>query len=59
VDIAVEKARDLVALNNFRQSSRTKLMSSIIGDSRTYAQSVETEYRAFWRKWCAEIHGTL
>ena len=53
VEIAVNKARDLSALNELRQSLRQKLSSSIIGDTKAYATVVEKEYRHLWREWCA------
>ena len=54
VEIAVNKARDLSALNELRQSLRQKLSNSIIGDTKAYAAVVEKEYRHLWREWCAE-----
>ena len=53
VNIAVQKAKDIDALKELRQSLRMKLRHSIIGDTKAYVAAVEGVYRNLWRRWCA------
>lgn len=59
VDIAIQKAQDLVALSALRNTLRGTLDASVIGDCAAYANIVEQEYRQLWRRWCArqEVQG--
>jgi len=54
VQIAIDKARDLAALNTLRLSLRERLTSSVIGNTAAYVAAVEQEYRALWHRWCAQ-----
>ncbi len=57
IALAVAKAGDLGALARLRQELRGRLARSAIGDPVRYVGSVETAYRAMWRRWCAG-HGS-
>jgi len=53
VEIAVQKARDLTALQSLRASLRGQLITSPIGNSAIYVAAVEQEYRTLWQRWCS------
>ena len=50
---AVEKANDVEQLKALRQTLRSRLADSVIGDTRAYVAAVEHEYRRLWQRWCA------
>jgi predicted O-linked N-acetylglucosamine transferase (SPINDLY family) len=52
VEIAKQKAQDIPALAALRGQLRSRLRSSIVGDTRAYAGVVEQEYRKLWQAWC-------
>lgn len=49
--LAIEKVRDLESLASLRTSLRSSFLTSIIGNSKAYAQAVEAEYRRLWREY--------
>ncbi len=51
-EIARRKALDISSLAELRQQLRNRLISSAIGDVKSYVKIVEQEYRQFWRDWC-------
>lgn len=54
--LAIAKASDLMALATLRQSLRTRVAHSPVGDPIIYTRAVEAAYRTIWRRWCAGIH---
>ncbi len=52
VAIAMQKASDISALAELRAQLRSRLTSSIIGDTVAYAKVVEQEYLSLWQAWC-------
>jgi predicted O-linked N-acetylglucosamine transferase (SPINDLY family) len=54
VGIAARLARNLDRLERDRGSLRERLLSSPIGNVRSYTRHVEAAYRELWRGWCAE-----
>jgi predicted O-linked N-acetylglucosamine transferase (SPINDLY family) len=53
VEIAARLAGDLGRLARERATLRERLLTSPIGDTRTYTRAVEATYRALWQRWCA------
>lgn len=52
VEIAKQKAQDIAALAELRGQLRSRLRSSILGDTHAYVRVVEQEYLQLWREWC-------
>jgi protein O-GlcNAc transferase len=52
VALAVVLARDQVRLRELRAGLRGRLESSVLMDAKRFARTVESAYRAVWRKWC-------
>lgn len=50
--IAIANARDLPALDALRQSMRTRLERSPVGDGRSFAKRMEQAWRDLWTDWC-------
>lgn len=57
VAMAIRKAADLDNLQRLRQSLRTMLNQSPLGDDKSYALAVENAYRAMWRRRCRLAQG--
>lgn len=57
VALALRKGADLDSLARLRQSLRTTLIQSPLGDDKAYARSVETAYRTIWRRRCGRRQG--
>lgn len=52
VNKAVRASGDLEGLARARTQIRPRLASSIFGNAQAYTRSVESAYRAMWRRWC-------
>jgi predicted O-linked N-acetylglucosamine transferase (SPINDLY family) len=52
VHLAVNLARDIMKLQNLRQSLRDRIAHSPITNAELFTAHLETCYRAVWRKWC-------
>lgn len=52
VEIAVRNSRDPNALNELRQSLRSRILSSSVIDAAAYTGMVEDAFRRVWREWC-------
>lgn len=53
VDIAINFSQDLQRLNQLRTGMRQRLDVNLDASILTLTKSVESEYSAMWRKWCA------
>ena len=54
VDRGVMLVRDLLALERLRQGLRQELESSVLMDTARFTRTLESAYRAVWRRWCAQ-----
>jgi len=52
IRLAISKAQNLHALSTIRQTMRSRLRESPLGDPRKYAALVEENYRCIWKTWC-------
>jgi predicted O-linked N-acetylglucosamine transferase (SPINDLY family) len=53
VRIAAALAKDVSARATLRESLRARMARAPLGDPRAFTASLETAYRALWRRWCA------
>lgn len=51
IELAIQKAHDLVALARLRGQMRDIFTGSVIGNPQAYAQAVEKEYRQLWQEY--------
>lgn len=50
---AVALAGDTTRLTGLRTTLRKRLLGSALCDAQAFARSIESAYRAMWRRWCA------
>jgi len=53
-EAAIKLARDSARVASLRRSMRDRVQASPVGDLEQYVRAVETLYRAFWSRWCAD-----
>jgi protein O-GlcNAc transferase len=58
LNIAAGLAADLPRLEELRAGLRTRLQRSPLTDAVRFAGSIETAYRAMWRRWCASLRNS-
>lgn len=56
--LALRKTADLYGLASLRQSLRTRLTRSPVGDAATYTRAVEAAYRGMWQRHCEARDGS-
>jgi predicted O-linked N-acetylglucosamine transferase (SPINDLY family) len=59
VQIAVELARDLDRLQEYRSTIRRRMMGSPLMNARRFAGNMEAAYRRIWREWCGKGEAKL
>ena len=58
VAIAVAKAQDVEQLRHLRETLRTRLLQSVVGNPKIYVAAVENTYRRLWTRWCDAVQAS-